>query len=313
MPPRCGMDVHAAQALLADLASRQHGAFGARQLQALGISDQDVQQLVRRGSVTRSGPQAYRMAGVPRTWLSDLSVGVHALGPTAVVSHRAAARLHGLDRFGRDGPEFTVRRRRRGGFVLDAPVHTTLVLPTIDHTVTAGLPVTSPVRTVIDLAAVRVSAERLEAAVDSVIRLRLATLDEIAKRLDQLRGKGRRGVRRLDQILVTSGGESFLERRFLELVDEAGLPRPILQADEYVHGAHVGRVDFLYPDHGIVVEVSGGRGHSSAADRAKDARRRNELQRLGRTVLEFTYEDVTGRRRYVVQSLRETLHLCRAQ
>jgi very-short-patch-repair endonuclease len=58
----------------------------------------------------------------------------------------------------------------------------------------------------------------------------------------------------------------------------------------------------------VVVEVSGGRGHSSAADRAKDARRRNELQQLGRVVLEFTYEDVVERPAYVVRTLRTTLH-----
>lgn len=306
------VDVRAAQARLAELASLQHGIIGTRQLPPLGISHQDVQQLVRRGSVVQVGPQAFRMAGVPDTWLTALSIGVQSLDDRAVVSHRAAARLHGFDRFRHDPPEFTVRRRRRGAFVVDAPVHTTLVLPELDRTVVAGLPVTSAIRTIIDLAAVRVGTQRLEAAVDSTLRLGLATLDEIAARLHQLRGRGRRGVRRLDQVLLTSGGESFLERRFLELIDTAGLPRPIPQAEHRVDGVHIARVDFLYPDAGIVIEVSGGRGHSTAADRAKDARRRNELQRLGRLVLEFTYEDVTGRPPYVVQSLRESLCSCRA-
>ncbi|HZB40908.1 MAG TPA: DUF559 domain-containing protein [Ilumatobacter sp.] len=71
-------------------------------------------------------------------------------------------------------------------------------------------------------------------------------------------------------------------------------------------GQFVARVDFLFPHHGIVVEVSGGRGHSTAADRAKDARRRNELQDLGRLVLEFTYEDVMERESYVVRTLRKS-------
>ena len=63
-------------------------------------------------------------------------------------------------------------------------------------------------------------------------------------------------------------------------------------------------VDFLFPTQNVVVEVSGGRGHSTASDRAKDARRRNELQQMGRTVLEFTYEDLTARERYVIDTLR---------
>jgi very-short-patch-repair endonuclease len=63
----------------------------------------------------------------------------------------------------------------------------------------------------------------------------------------------------------------------------------------------------LFRAAGVVVEVSGGRGHSSAADRAKDARRRNDLQQLGRIVLEFTYEDVTRRRHSVADTVRAAL------
>ena len=70
------------------------------------------------------------------------------------------------------------------------------------------------------------------------------------------------------------------------------------------YGKHVARVDFLFEEQNLVVEVSGGRGHSTASDRAKDARRRNTLQQMGRTVLEFTYEDVMEREAYVVETLK---------
>lgn len=296
-----------AQASLTRLAVQQHGVFGTRQLAALGITGPQVDRLLARGSVHRLGPQVYRMAGVPRTWRGDLSAGLQGLGPDAVVSHRAAAKLHGFDRFGWNELEFTVKRRRRGAFFLDATIHTSLVLPVSDIVEVDGLRTTHPIRTVIDLAALRIREERLEAAVDSTVRLGLATLDDIARRLQQLRGKGRRGVRRLDRVLVTSGGHTFLERAFLKLVHDAGLPRPIPQVEHRRDGVHIARVDFLFPEHGVVVEVSGGRGHSSAADRAKDARRRNELQRLGRLVLEFTYEDLMNRRPYVLHTLRTAL------
>ena len=74
----------------------------------------------------------------------------------------------------------------------------------------------------------------------------------------------------------------MLERQFLRLVNRSGLPMPKPQVVHARDGQFVARVDFLFPDPGVVVEVSGGRGHSSAADRAKDARRRNELQDMGR-------------------------------
>jgi len=301
------VNLREANRYLHELASAQHGVLGTRQLDGTEVTGQHLQQLVDRGSLIRLAPQVYRFAGVPSGWRGDLAAGLHCLGPTSVVSHRAAAQLLGLDRFVHDDLEFSVARRRRGAFFLDAVVHTTLILPARDVAVVDGLRTTNAVRTVIDLAAVRVSTTRLEAAVDSALRLGLASLDAIAARLEQLRGKGRRGVRRLDRVLASSGGHSFLEREFIKLVDTAGLPTPAPQVVHRREGRHVARVDFLFEEAGVVVEVSGGRGHSSASDRAKDARRRNELQRLGRLVLEYTYEDMMSRRAYVVDSIRTAL------
>jgi len=301
------------QQLVGELAAQNHGTVGARELTTAGVTRQQIGHLVDRGSLTRLGPQTYRPAGVPPNWRSDLAGGLHALGPGTVVSHRAAAKLLGLDRFGREPLEFTVRRRRRGAFFLEAVIHTSLTMPDSDTIEVAGLPTTTATRTIIDLAALRINDERLEAAVDSSLRLGLADLEGIMERLGELRGKGRRGVRRLDRVLLTSGGHSFLERAFLKLLDQFALPRPSTQIEHREGGVHHARVDFEYVDLGLVVEVSGGRGHSSAADRAKDARRRNELQHRGKVVLEFTYEDVVQRRPYVVSTLREALRSCRAQ
>lgn len=290
---------------LARLAKDQYGAFGTRQIGGLGVTDDQLRHLARRGLIERLAPQVFLMAGVPPSWRTDLSTGLLSLGPTAVVSHEAAAKLHGFDRFGRDVVEFTVRRRRRGAFFLDARIHTSLILPARDIVNVDGLRVTHPVRTIIDLAALRIRDVRLEAAVDSAIRLQLASIDEIVRRLGQLRGKGRAGVRRLDRVLVTSGGHTMLERAFLEIVHDFGLPAPTPQVVHRRNGRHIARVDFLFADHDIVVEVSGGRGHSSAADRARDARRRNQLQQMGRLVLEFTFEDVIERPGYVLRTMRE--------
>jgi very-short-patch-repair endonuclease len=63
----------------------------------------------------------------------------------------------------------------------------------------------------------------------------------------------------------------------------------------------------LFDEADLVVEVSGRRGHSSPAERSKDAQRRNELQALGRTVYEFTWEDVTTQPGRVVREVAERL------
>jgi very-short-patch-repair endonuclease len=67
------------------------------------------------------------------------------------------------------------------------------------------------------------------------------------------------------------------------------------------------RVDFLWPDLGVVVEVSGRRGHASDAERACDAQRRNELQDAGLRIYEYTWDDVTRRSEHVRRTLRTRL------
>lgn len=72
-------------------------------------------------------------------------------------------------------------------------------------------------------------------------------------------------------------------------------------------GRHIARVDFLFEDAGVVVEVSGRLGHTTPTERARDAQRRNELQDIGRRVFEYTWEDVTQRPGMVKRTLIERL------
>jgi very-short-patch-repair endonuclease len=132
----------------------------------------------------------------------------------------------------------------------------------------------------------------------------LASPTFLRRRLTDLRGSGCNGVRLLDELLVDAGSHSPLERAFLALVRRAGLPRPQCQRVYRRDGVTVARVDFSFEPVPLLVEVGGRRGHSSDAERAKDARRRNELQALGFVVLEFTYADVHERPGYVLAMLR---------
>ena len=166
-----------------------------------------------------------------------------------------------------------------------------------------GLPCTTPTRTIIDLAASAIPRRRLEAAIDSAVRSGATSPIVLARRLDEHTGAGAAVLRRL---LPDSGGHSPLERRFLALMRGAGLPRPTPQVVHRGDGRTYARVDFLFePD--VVVEVSGRRGHASDAERANDARRRNELQDAGRRVFEFTTADVFERPAYVVTTMRSRL------
>jgi very-short-patch-repair endonuclease len=275
---------------LARLAADQHGVISLAQLDAVGVTRRVRRTMVERGWLVPEAPRVLAVAGAPPSWRRALVSGLLSLGPEAVISHRAAAALHGFDR-ARTAVSFSLPpagRGRRGPF----EVHTTNRLEAIDVMRLDGLPVTSATRTVIDLARLRVPTVELEAAIDSAIRLGLSAPSVLAERLGALRGPGRWGCRRIDHLLPDSGGHSPLERAFLRLVRSAGLPRPTPQVVHRRAERRVARVDFLFEPFALVVEVNGRRGRASDAERAKDARRRNELQALGRTVLEYTNAQV---------------------
>ena len=183
------------------------------------------------------------------------------------------------------------------------PVHSTFVLPRIDRVTVGGYPCTSATRTIIDLARLRVPRLQLEAAIDSAVRTGRSSPVVLVDRLGALRGPGRWGARLLDELLVDTGGHTMLERRFLQVVRRAGLPWPRTQVIHRCDGQTFARVDFLFDDLGIVIEVSGRKGHSSPSERARDAQRRNELQDAGRLVYEYTWEQVTRRAEWVGETL----------
>ena len=108
----------------------------------------------------------------------------------------------------------------------------------------------------------------------------------------------------------TPGGESLLERRFLALMRHGGLPRPEAQAIQRGNGQHIARVDFLFREQQVVVEVTGRLGHSTPSERGRDAQRRNELLNLGLRVYEYTWAHLTQRGPWVVTTVRQRLASC---
>jgi len=292
---------------LNDLAADQDGLITVAQLRAQGVSPWAQRRLVADGWMCRLAPRVYALRGSPDTHRRRLRCGLLCLGERSWVSFEAAATLHGLDRSRPHAVEFTIDRRRRPA-VLPFMVHTTTRLDPIDHLVVDGLRVMSATRTVFDLALARAHPHRIEAAIDSAVRLQLSSPEVLARRLSALRGSGRWGCRLVEDMITDSGGHSHLERRFLELVRAAGLPAPRTQVVFRVDGRHVARVDFLFEEYDVVVEVSGQKGHSSPAERARDAQRRNELQDLGLRVFEYTFDDVTKRPDMVRRTLLARLN-----
>jgi hypothetical protein len=283
-----------------------HGVIDRLSLARLGVTDGQLGTWVADRRLERVAPRAWRLVGMPTTWQQRLAMGLASLGTRSWVSHSAAAQLHGFDRTPRDRVEFLVLRPART-CRLGEDVHSTRRWGPVDAVIVDGLRATSATRTVIDLANVRTHPDRLKAAIDSAVRLQLSSPETIVRRLAAIRSRGRVGVRLLDELLVDAGGHTMLEREFLRLMREAGLPRPETQVVFADGRRTIARVDFLYREWGIVVEVTGRIGHSTPQERARDAQRRNELLDLALRVYEYTWEDVVDTPYRVQREMRERL------
>lgn len=320
--------MRAERLLLHRLLEAQIGLATRSQLHLLGMTDAQIRHFRNSGVLISMGPGVFRGAGVPSSWLLRLAASALFLDGRAIVCQASAARLHELPGFERDDTvEFArvIDSRGIGGRVT---VHSARRLDDVDRCtvplpdwgtqpvprefrragVLRSVPATTPTRTIIDLAH-RLPVPRLARLVDSAVSLRKATPHLLAERLDDIRDSGVSGVRRMDQVLIDAGVESWLERKFLELIREGGLPRPRCQVVFREGTRTVARVDFYFEGTRIVVEVSGRRGHVTDAERRKDARRRNDLQRAGMTVIEFVTSDIVDEPQYVVRTLRHALRL----
>jgi very-short-patch-repair endonuclease len=146
-------------------------------------------------------------------------------------------------------------------------------------------------------------AYALEAAVNEADKLEL--VDPSGLRCELEHRKGQRGVRPLPEILDRGEflmTDSELERRFLRLVRQAGLELPLTQ--QQVNGV---RVDFHWPDLGLVVETDGLRYHRTPSEQAKDRLRDQAHTAAGLTSLRFTHWQVRYDPGHVKRTLRAAI------
>ena len=301
---------------IAGRAEKQHGLVTRDQALAAGCTESAVWNLVRAGRWQALAGGVYRLSGTPATWAQRVLAAVLAAGPSAAASHRSAAALLGIPGFDRQGaPEVTTPRTRRCR-APDAVVHRWRPFPDHHVTVIQGIPTTRVARTLVDLAGV-VPPQRVERAVDNCLAGGLVTFGLLQEAFTDLAGRGRKGVGCMRALLAARGPlyvapASELEARFLELVARGGLPDPVRQVDLGDDIAWIGRVDFAYPDVGVVIELDGRRYHSSLLDREADARRDAALLAADwRDVIRLGWDDILHQPGEVVARLR-ALHVIAA-
>lgn len=215
-----------------------------------------------------------------------------------MLSHGSAAALWGFgwERRGLiDVSAIAFSRHRHPGLVAHRRS-----LPERDRTEHRGIPVTSVVCTLVDRAAV-LDRKGIEREVSEADKLRLVTPPALRRALGGYRGQ--RGVGRLREALDRRTfrlTDSDLERVFLPIVRELGLPLPLTQ--QRVNGF---KVDFFWPQVKLVVESDGLTYHRTPSQQAKDLVREQTHMAAGYSPLRFTDEQVRYEPDHVRRTLRE--------
>ncbi|HEX7292638.1 MAG TPA: DUF559 domain-containing protein [Conexibacter sp.] len=181
------------------------------------------------------------------------------------------------------------------------------ILAEEDVTVVRGVPATSPARTLVDLAPM-LTAAQLAGVLGEADRGGLLDVGALERALQRTKGRHGHGHRRLRAALdahLQAGAallRSELEERFLDLVLDAGLPRPRLNAP-----AAGFEVDALWPDQRLVVELDGWADHKERRAAMRDRHKTNRLQAAGYVVLRFMHGDLLARPADVAATIHRLL------
>lgn len=287
---------------LIERAAANHHLLTSAALRDLGMNAGRWERMVDSGLWVQVAPGHFRHAATPLTFPMMVRAGAGWLGARGALFGTTALWWLGVDVTQPERPEFLVPRQHRSvpNWMI---IHTSKMWNARRSIRHEGVRTTTAARAIIDHASTMPTARSLENAIDSAISARRTAMPRLSAELATVSRRGRPGVRLLRELLIDSGGESPLERRFLRLLRQHRLPRPACQVVFHSSGRFVARVDFSFGD--VIVEVMGRLGHVSDRDRQRDARRRNALTREGLTVVEFTTADVIDDPPYVLRTLAE--------
>lgn len=273
-----------------DLVRKQHGVVTRSQLLELGLASRSIEHRLAKGRLHPLWRGVYAV-GRPEVSQNGRWMGaVLASGPAALLSHRSAAALWGIAPIP-SGKAIEVTAgtwRHRPGI----RAHRRSDLGPEHRREVAGIPVTDPVSTLVDFA----SSSRdwqVERAISEADRIDLVDPEELRRAVAAL--GPRSGIARMKRVLsLDAFTDTGLERRFLGIVQAGGLPLPETQV--VLRGY---RVDFYWPDLGLVVETDGWRHHRTSGEQSTDRRRDQTHMTSGLTTVRFGEDQVRYEPEYV--------------
>lgn len=312
------------------LGAQQNGAVTSRQLLSTGLSEAGIRRRNETGLIFRIYNGVYSASGRHLDRKTIWMAGVLAAGEGSVLSHMSAAHAWGFAESG--ATEITRRsgrgrrkpasheayQRARGQAVLGdraripaLRIHETRRLGQFETTVRYGIPVTTVARTFVDIAGA-LSPGELKDLLHEAGRLGLLKFDELRAVMDRSRGK--KGLAKLrhivddwdPQIVLT---RNKLEARMLWLCRRYGAPVPWVN-QEVAGRERTYEVDFLWPDHRLVVETDGGQDHSLPLGIERDRDKDSDLRLGGFVVLRLTWAMLKREPERSMRKVKAHLELC---
>jgi very-short-patch-repair endonuclease len=297
--PKGHQDVPLAQQV-AGIALVQGGHVSNVQLQRLGLSPRAIKHQVVRSRLIRVHHGVYAVGHLPTNPIDRAKGVVLAGGPRAALGFGSAAAFWSAERVWRHPFELISATDRR---LAGVRVHQCKTLLRRDIRVVDGLRVTSPARTLLDIAP-RLTGKQLTRAVEDLRHARKVTLGQLRDVVQRNpRHAGAPLLRPLIEAAQQEPTRSELEDRFLRLVARHHLPTP--QVNVYVAGY---RVDAYFPDHDLIVELDGWLTHQTRQAFSRDRRQDAEiLAKTGIPTVRLTYEQTTHHRSRTAGELKAIL------
>lgn len=287
------------------------GVLSVKQAHDHGLSQSQVQRLVETGLFERPARGVLRLSGSESTFKQALRIAVLRVGEPVMVSHGAAAFVWELDGFERPKIELTVPRRNQVQLT-SAIIHRTQRWRGSDARRKAGLLITTPERTLIDVA-YQVGEDRLEIALDDALRRRLTTTARLERLCGELQGRGFRGPGRMAELMnrrhdIDGQTDSTFETLLMRELRKRKLAVPVIQHRIVEpNGEFIMRTDFAYPSKMIAIEADSERWHMNRAKFNSDRYKRAKAESIGWRVLAFTFSQLKQSPEVVVAIIERAL------
>lgn len=288
---------------IATVAALQRGRIARRQLEAIGVSSSSVEWRVVKARLFPSLRGVFVVGHGASVELAAETEALLSVRDGAALSHWSAAALLGLWLPAPTEIEVVVDIWP-GAANPGVRVHRSRVLGPGDTWIRKGLPVTSPARTLLDIA-VSATDRQLEVAFDRGIAERTLRPAHVAELLD--RAGGHKGRARIADLLKRELGGSTMtrseaEERLLALIRSAKLPEPRVNARLAGY-----ELDFYWPDAHFAVEVDGFQFHSSHRAFERDHGKDNDLRRLHIEVMRVTWRAIVSEPYATVSGIAQSL------